>query len=607
MDDQNKNLLLATALSFVVILGWLVLFPPEMPTQPTEDPATLAETGQALTPAAEGTTAEAANDAATPAAAAAPRVTIETPRLTGSLSLQGARIDDLSLTGYRVSLDAGADLVRLLSPVGEPFAYYAIQGWTGAGIPAEALPGPDTIWTLTGGEVLTPETPVTLTWDNGAGLTFTRTVAVDDGFMFTVTDSVANAGDAPAVLTPYGFIARHGRPDSIANWILHEGVVRMSDGELQEIDYGDLPDLETAAADGSLTEDIAVNTNGWIGFTDKYWMTTLVPEPGTAFRSSVRFIPSSGVFQTFAWLPQTTVTAGQTATVEMQVFAGAKQWEEIRAYQNEGGIDRFIDSIDWGWFFFLTKPMFWLLHHLHIIFGNMGWAIIALTFVIKALVLPLSYKSYVSMARMKELQPEMEKLKERAGDDRQALQQGMMKLYKDNKVNPAAGCLPILVQIPIFFSLYKVIVVTIELYHEPWFGWIRDLSAPDPSSIINLFGILPWDAPLAGTLLHTLFLGILPLILGVSMWLQQKLNPTPTDPTQKMIFAWMPWVFMFMMGSFASGLLIYWITNNILTFAQQYVIMRSHGHKPDVFGNMFGGLRRNAPAAANSDKKPGGK
>lgn len=605
MDDQNKNLLLATVLSFLVILAWLFLFPPEAPTtQPAEDPAALAEAGQPLTPEAPAETA--AGETVAAAAAEAPRVAIETPRLVGTLLLQGARIDDLSLADYRVSLDPGADLVRLLTPVGEEFAYYAVHGWTGAGLPAEALPGPDTIWTLAEGEALTPETPVTLVWDNGAGLTFRRTIAVDADYMFTVSDTVENAGDAPVTLTPYGFIARHGRPETVSNWILHEGVVRMSDGELQEIDYGDLPDLETIAPDGSLLDEVAVTSDGWLGFTDKYWMTTLVPEAGTAFRSSVRFIPATGIFQTFVWLPETTIAPGATVSVDSRLFAGAKEWEAIRRYQNEGGIDRFIDSIDWGWFFFFTKPIFWLLHNLHALLGNMGWAIIALTFVIKLLVLPLAYKSYVSMARMKELQPEMEKLKERAGDDRMALQQGMMKLYKDNKVNPAAGCLPILVQIPIFFSLYKVIVVTIELYHAPWLGWIRDLSAPDPSSIINLFGLLPWDAPAGGTLLHTIFLGILPLILGVSMWLQQKLNPTPTDATQKMVFAWMPWVFMFMMGSFASGLIIYWITNNVLTFSQQYVIMRSHGHRPDVFGNIVGAFRRK-PAAANSDKKPRGK
>jgi YidC/Oxa1 family membrane protein insertase len=277
--------------------------------------------------------------------------------------------------------------------------------------------------------------------------------------------------------------------------------------------------------------------------------------------------------------------------VTTRLFAGAKEWDAIKAYEDDEGVGGFLDSIDWGWFFFLTKPIFALLHWLNAVIGNMGWSILMLTVILKIIVLPLAYKSYVSMAKMKELQPEMERLKEKSGEDKQAMQQGMMKLYKDNKVNPAAGCLPILLQIPIFFSLYKVIFVTIELRHAPWLGWIKDLSAPDPSSIFNLFGAFPWAAPEPGSILALAMIGILPIFLGVSMWLQQKLNPAPTDPTQQMIFAWMPWVFMFMLGSFASGLVLYWIANNIITFTQQYIIMRSHGAKPDVFGNIKKGIR----------------
>jgi len=284
--------------------------------------------------------------------------------------------------------------------------------------------------------------------------------------------------------------------------------------------------------------------------------------------------------------------AGETATASTRVFAGAKEWETIRNYQNEQDVPKFLDSIDWGWFFFLTKPIFAVLHWLHNVIGNMGWSIIALTLIIKALLLPLAFKSYVSMAKMKELQPQMEKIKENAGDDRQKLQQEMMALYKKEKVNPASGCLPILMQIPIFFSLYKVIFVTLELRHAPWIGWINDLSAPDPSSLYNLWGLLPWAAPEPGSILALIFIGVLPLFLGISMWLQQKLNPAPTDPTQQMIFAWMPWVFMFMLGSFASGLVLYWIANNTITFTQQYLIMRSQGYKPDVFGNIRSGFKR---------------
>jgi len=278
--------------------------------------------------------------------------------------------------------------------------------------------------------------------------------------------------------------------------------------------------------------------------------------------------------------------------VTTRLFAGAKEWEAIRAYERQNGIYRFIDSIDWGWFFFLTKPIFAVLHWLNELIGNMGWAIIGLTLIIKAVLFPLAFKSYVSMAKMKALQHEMVKIKERVGDDRQKMQQEMMALYKKEKVNPASGCLPILLQIPIFFSLYKVIFVTIELRHAPWLGWIRDLSAPDPSSILNLFGLLPYSTPDQGSIFFIFSLGVLPILLGISMWLQQKLNPAPTDPTQAMIFAWMPWVFMFMLGTFASGLIIYWIANNMITFAQQYLIMRSQGYRPDVFGNIISGFRR---------------
>ena len=325
--------------------------------------------------------------------------------------------------------------------------------------------------------------------------------------------------------------------------------------------------------------------------TDHFWMTTLIPAQDVSSRLTAKYNPSLDIYQTETVMNKITVEPGASASNTIRLFAGAKEWETIREYQADG-VTKFIDSIDWGWFFFLTKPIFWLLHEINKLIGNMGWSIIGLTLIIKAVLFPLAYKSYVSMAKMKELQPEMEKLKAAAGDDRQKMQQGMMELYKKNKVNPAAGCLPILLQIPIFFSLYKVIFVTIELRHAAWFGPFRDLSAPDPTTLLNLFGLFPNGAPEAGSVMALIFIGILPIILGISMWLQQKLNPAPTDPTQQMIFAWMPWVFMFMLGSFASGLVVYWIANNTITFTQQYLIMRSQGYKPDVFGNIKGSLKR---------------
>jgi YidC/Oxa1 family membrane protein insertase len=377
----------------------------------------------------------------------------------------------------------------------------------------------------------------------------------------------------------------------------------MTDGELEETGYDNITEYAVDPRERTQAERLDVQQSGWIGYTDHYWMTTLIPDQASPFRSTSKYFDNRDLYQAEAVMPVETVAAGDSATVTTRLFAGAKEWEAIRTYENEGGVAGFLDSIDWGWFFFLTKPIFALLHYLNLVIGNMGWSILALTVILKIIVLPLAYKSYVSMAKMKELQPEMEALKERVGEDRQALQQGMMKLYKDNKVNPAAGCLPILLQIPIFFSLYKVIFVTIELRHAPWIGWIKDLSAPDPSSFINLFGLLPYDAPATGSILSLIFIGILPILLGISMWLQQKLNPAPTDPTQKMIFAWMPWVFMFMLGSFASGLVLYWIANNVITFIQQYAIMRSHGAKPDVFGNIRESMKRKPDVAP--DKKEG--
>ena len=585
MDDQNKNLILATALSFVVILVWFVLFPPPEPAPLPDEVATTAPASEDTSVASVPQAADA--DAGTPQAdtredalSAAPRVTIETPRLTGSISLLGGRIDDLSLKDYRVELSPDSPIVTMLSPVDEPDSYYALYGWAaGAGLTADLVPGPNTVWSLASGETLTPDTPVTLSWDNGAGLTFTREIQVDDDYMFDIVQRVQNSGSGTVSLAPYGIIARHGEPEDLKNFfILHEGAVAMADGELSEVDYDDFD----AASDHEATN---VTENGWTGFTDHYWMTTLIPQPGTAFEFSTFHDTQRNIYQTTTKLPTVTLAANQTAEFDTRLFAGAKEWDSIRSYQS-AGIEGFIDSIDWGWFFFLTKPIFWLLHELNLLIGNMGWSIIALTLIIKAILFPLAYKSYVSMAKMKELQPQMEALKERAGDDRQKLQQGMMELYKKEKVNPAAGCLPILLQIPIFFSLYKVIFVTIELRHAPWLGPFQDLSAPDPTSIMNLFGLLGNPGPEPGSLLALFFIGILPLLLGISMWLQQKLNPAPTDPTQKMVFAWLPWVFMFMLGGFASGLVIYWIANNTITFIQQYTIMRTQGYKPDVFGNI---------------------
>ena len=617
MDNQNKNLMLTMVLSALVIVVWTVFFPPPPAPEPetTATEQSAPQAAPALPSAVDGTALAAAEPAPS-----APRLTIDTPELTGSISLMGARFDDLSLKGYHVSLEDDSPLVRLLAPVGgqdldATNPYYVVYGWSAlAGLTPSQVPGPKTLWTAPEGARLTPETPVTLTWDNGAGLVFTRTIAVDPQFLFTVTDAVRNSGTAPVSLAPWGIIARHGIPDTPRVYVLHEGAVRMTDGKLQEVKYKNITKLDDVAGEGQ-ADVLEATQNGWAGFTDKYWMTTLIPD-AAQFTSVVKYVPSADLYQTETRLPAVEVLPGASTSVTSRLFAGAKEWEAIAQYQNDPGwldtllgadvdpnspkIERFVDSIDWGWYYFLTKPMFRLLHWLNATLGNMGWAIIALTVIIKSIVFPLARTSYISMAKMKELQPMMEALKERVKDDKQAMQREMMALYKREKVNPAAGCLPILLQIPIFFSLYKVIYVTIELYHAPWVGWIKDLSAPDPSSILNLFGLIPIATPEPGSFFFILSLGILPILLGISMWFQQKLNPAPTDPSQAMIFAWMPWIFMFMLGGFASGLVLYWIANNVITFVQQYSIMSLHGKRPDIFGNIFGGDKK---AAADKPKK----
>ena len=593
MNEQNKNLLLATVLSLGVVLIWQIYFPVEPPAQNTPPPSEelAAPTPQ---PTTELATADQSNTSDIAALSNSPRIKIETPRLQGSLSLYGGRIDDLQLKDYTTTIDPASPIVTLLQPEGQSGAYYNTFGWApGATLSADDVPGPKTLW-QSDDTVLSPTTPVTMRWDNGRGQIFTRRVSIDDNYMFTIEQSVINEGENTVQLAPYGRIRRSGEPEDLKGFfILHEGMVRMSDGELDDDTYSTMEDYDLLPARGAHAEQIDDVQKGWIGFTDHYWMSVLIPQG--VFDSISMYHARSGAFFTETLMSTQTIEAGQSAAVTTQFFAGAKEWSTIRAYQNNAGVDRFIDSIDWGWFYFLTKPIFIMLHWLNGFIGNMGWAIIGLTLVIKAILLPLAYKSYVSMARMKELQPEMEKMKESAGDDREKLQKGMMELYKKNKVNPASGCLPILLQIPIFFSLYKVIFVTIELRQAPWFGPFQDLSLPDPTSIYNFFGVLPWQAFAPGSILALIFIGILPLLLGVSMWMQQKLNPAPTDPTQAMIFAWMPWVFMFMLGSFASGLVVYWIANNTITFIQQYLIMRSQGVKPDVFGNILAGFKRSTP------------
>ena len=597
-DNNNKNMILAIVLSMAVIFGWTIFFPQPQPTDLGSQLEALPE--GALTPpvVTDGSTtppAVAGGAAATPAntnaaeAAEAARIDIRTAKLSGSISLQGGRIDDLHLTNYNVNLGDESEKVVLLAPVGAYEPFYAVWGWAGtAAGNGGGTPNANTIWELESGRTLTETTPITLKWDNGAGLVFRRMISVDDQYMFDIEQSVENASGSSVRLAPYGIIAHHGEPETEGFYLSHEGLVRVSDGELEEVSYSDMPDFDVVPGDGAV-DIVDVQENGWIGFTAKYWMATMVPQSGESFKSVAKYTPVNDTYQADMRLDAMDVPAGEIASITTSLFAGAKEVDIVKAYQADRNIDRFIDSIDWGWFYYITKPMQSLLAWVHSIVGNMGFAIIGLTLIVKILLFPLAYKSAVSMAKMKKLQPEMIKLKERHADDKQALQKATMAFYKKEGVNPAAGCLPILIQIPIFFALYKVLFVAIEMRHAPFIWWIQDLSAPDPSSWLNLFGLLPYDVSWAPQLLS---IGLFPILMGITMWMQQKLNPAPTEKTQAMILAWMPWVFMFMLGGFASGLVIYWVANNTITFLQQYLIMRSQGVKPDVFGNILSGFKK---------------
>lgn len=586
MDDQNRNLLLAFALSLLVLVGWMWMFPPPEPT-PT-DVADVTEL-----PVAGESGAQSMAEAEIASTEELPRIDIDTPRLSGTINLLGGRIDDLSLRDYKQTTDPGSDIVHLLNPEGTRNAFYALHGWRpGRDMDWDDVPGANTPWELVDGTALGVGRPVTLGWTNAAGLRFTQRFEIDEDFMITVTQGVENNSDATARMAPYGLISRHGEPDDLENFFIsHEGFILVADGRLSEDKYRAVRDFRVHERENTNARVTDVGENGWLAIADKYWMAAIVPMPGQEFSAVQRYIPARDVYQARADLPTVVVGPGERDEVTTLVFAGAKEWSVLRAYERDLGIDRFLDAIDWGWFFFLTKPIFATLYFIEGLIGNMGWSIITLTLLIKAILLPLAWKSYVSMAKMKELQPEMLALKERVGDDRQKMQQEMMKLYKEKKVNPAAGCLPILLQIPIFFSLYKVIFVTIDLRHAEWFWVFNDLSAPDPTSIINLFGLLPFAAPHPDSFLSLIFIGILPILLGVSMFFQMKLNPTPTEPIQQAVMTWMPWIFMFMLGWFASGLVLYWIANNVITFAQQYTIMAMNGSRPDLLGNI--GIKKN--------------
>ncbi|WP_349359398.1 membrane protein insertase YidC [Stappia sp.] len=598
---DNRNTILAIVLSLIVLLGWQYFYAQpqierqrQQAEQQTSEMA--ADGSSAPVPEAEGGAPSAggpagsvpgAGDAAVPGApverdtalAENARLPIDTPRVDGSINLTGARLDDLHLKDYRETVDPDSPTIVLFSPRGSAKPYYAEFGLTadpGADI---ALPDATTRWQAPADARLTPETPVTLTWDNGAGLVFEREIAIDENYMFTVEQRVRNTTDAAVQLYPYGLIARTGTPETTGFYILHEGLIGVFGEEgLSEVDYDDLQE------EGRIRPPKV--SDGWIGITDKYWAAALVPTPGTGFQPQFSYAPRSDNFQADFLGDPMVVEPGATASATSRLFAGAKETNRIDAYEAELGIKQFELLIDWGWFYFLTKPLFHAIDWLFHLVGNFGVAILLVTVGIKAVFFPLANKSYVSMSKMKLVQPQMTEIRDRYKDDKQKQQQALMELYKKEKINPLAGCLPVLIQIPVFFALYKVLFVTIEMRHAPFFGWIQDLSAPDPTSLFNLFGLIPWDPP------QLLMLGIWPIIMGITMFVQMKMNPAPPDPTQQMIFTWMPVLFTFMLASFPAGLVIYWAWNNFLSILQQYVIMRRQGVKIELWDNLKGMFSR---------------
>ena len=561
--ENNRNIILAIVLSMVVLFGWqFFVAGPQMERaqqqaqiaaeqQAAADPglATPATSGEAATPvAATGTGAQsfATREAAI---AATQRVSIETEDLSGSINLTGALIDDLHLKQYHETVDENSPIITLLTPAGVPNAYFAEEGWLPVAGNAITVPNAQSVWTVEGANAtLTAETPVTLVWDNGAGLIFRRTISVDEHYLFTISQSIENQTQGDVALYPYARVTRHNTPHVANFFIQHEGPHGvLGSNNLISKKYSDLQK--------DLRADYE-NTTGWLGFSDKYWATAVLPPAGTTLNARFNYSNAAGYddYQTsFVETTPVTVAAGATATHESYLFAGAKEEAVISAYQNQYGFDRLELLIDWGWLHFITKPMYYLLTFLYGILGNFGLAVLAVTVIVKAIFFPLANRSYASMAAMRRVQPEMKAIQERLKDDRPAQQQAMMELYRKEKINPLSGCWPILIQIPVFFALYTVIFISLDMRHAPFFGWIQDLAAPDPTNIFTLFGLIPWDPtvlPVIGSFLH---LGVWPVIMGITMWVQMKLNPPPPDPTQAMIFNWMPVIFTFMLGTFPAA------------------------------------------------------
>ncbi|MDO9416407.1 membrane protein insertase YidC [Pararhizobium sp.] len=597
--EKNRNYFVAIALSVLILIAWQFLYVnPKIERErilAEAQKATQQTTAEGQTPAVSGgETVTSGGTAVVPggtetrdeAVSKAARIKIDTPALSGSINLKGARFDDLKLKEYHETVDNKSPIITLFSPSETPDGYFTEIGYIG-NAESGTVPNDKTVWTAAANQTLTNATPLTLTFTNEKGVVFTRTISVDDHYMFTVNDKIDNGSGAPINVSAYGRVTRYNKPTTPSVYVLHEGFIGViGEHGLNEIAYG------------KVENDVPVKhekaTSGWLGITDKYWAAAIVPPQTLAYNSKYEhFTDGRPRFQADYQQDAVTIAAGQSSDIKTLLFAGAKQVPLVDGYEKSYAIPQFDLLIDWGWFYFITKPMFKMMDFFFRFFGNFGLAILTTTVVVKLLFFPLASKQYASMANMKKVQPKMEELKAKHGDDKMALQQAMMQLYKDEKINPIAGCWPIALQIPVFFALYKVIYVTIEMRHAPFFGWIQDLSAPDPTSLFNLFGLLPYDVP------HALMIGVWPLIMGVTMFLQMRMNPTPPDPTQAMLFTWMPVVFTFMLSTFPAGLVIYWAWNNTLSILQQAFIMKRQGVKVELFDNLKGLFSRKKPDAAS--------
>ena len=566
MNPETRNLVAAISLSMAVLIGYQLLF-----VEPKKD---IAQNENIVKESNDSSNIPIPQNLDNGIVASdtietkssnkpVPRISMISKEVSGSISLKGARIDDITLTQYKETLEPESKLIKLLLKSNGDSPYFIEFGWSSPdGI---KVPNGKSLW-KSSSNILSPDKKITLKWNNGENITFYQDIRIDDSFMITVNQRVENNSNNSITLYPYGLIRRAGEPKTIDFFVLHEGPLGVFDGTLSEKSYGDLTEAGKKGINIKPSE-----TGGWIGLTDKYWLTALLPDQNEKYNFTYRKLNSNGgQYQTDFLGKAVTIPSNSKGEFLSRTFAGAKRLALFDDYEERFNIKHFDLAIDFGWFYFLTKPFFYALSWANDYLGNFGLAILAITVIVKLLFFPLANKSYKSMAKMRILTPQIQKLRERVGDDRQKLNQEMMNLYKKEKVNPAAGCLPILVQIPVFFALYKVLFVSIEMRQTPFFGWIEDLSVQDPTSIFNLFGLLPYSTSILPDFLN---IGIWPLLMGVTMFLQQRLNPTPPDPIQAKIFAWMPVAFTFLLATFPAGLVIYWTWNNLLSICQQWVIM----------------------------------